>query len=230
MIFSFNLLNPIKMKRVLFFALLLGFATLQAQNSDEDKRTISKGTWNLGIEANLSTYNAESQNDGSSLDADRFSVGFFPRMGYAFSENWMVGLRTGYNRTKVENDLAQQPNFNQSESKTEVFTFAPYVRKYYGLGKNLLFYAQGEAGYVGSWSENITNQTNRSTTESDQFYVAFRPGITFFVSQKLALESSFGILQYSSNKIESNGAETTSNGFDLGLDSSNILFGLSYYF
>jgi len=218
------------MKRVLFFALLLGFATLQAQNSDEDKRTIPKGTWNLGVDANLNSYSSESQGDASSIETDRFSVGLFPRVGYAFSENWMVGLRTGYNRTKVENDLNQQPNFNQSESKTEALTFAPYVRKYCSLGKNLLFYAQGEAGYVGSWSENITDENNRSTSESDQFYVAFRPGITFFVSQKLALESSFGILQYSSSKSEGNGVETTSNGFDFGLDSSNVLLGLSYYF
>gem|GEM_PF-1809387 len=219
-----------KMKQVLFFALLFGFATLQAQNSDDDRRTISKGTWNLGLEANFNVSNSESQTQASSVDTDRFSLGLFPRAGYAFSENWMVGLRTGYSRTKVDNDLNQQPNFNQSESKTEAILFAPYVRKYFNLGKSLLFYTQGEAGYVGAWSETISDVTSRMSMESDQFYVAFRPGISFFVSQKLALESSFGILRYSSIKSENSGSETTSNGFDLNLDSSNILIGLSYYF
>lgn len=218
------------MKRLLLLVLLMGFTALYSQNSDDAKRIISKGTWNLGLQANLSLYNIDSHNSGSSVETDRLAIGLFPRIGYSFSDNWMVGVRTGYSRSKEDNDLSLGPILNESESKTETLTFAPYVRRYGSLTKNLLFYVQGEAGYAGSWSENIADQTNRSTSESDRFYVAFRPGITFFVSQKLALESSFGILQYSSNKLETSGAETTTNGFDFGLDSSNVLLGLSYYF
>ena len=220
------------MKRVLFFALLLGFATLQAQNSDEDKRTIPKGTWNIGGDFSVGLSDQESTNEIAISNSDRFSFSVLPRVGYVFSDNWMLGLKTGYSFSKFDLERIDNGAFTgESESKGESITVAPYVRRYFGLGNNLLINLQGELEYSASWYETISDTSERSTDQSDRFAISIRPGITYFVSKNLAFESSFGVLQYGTYDSEgSNGADTKSSGFDLSLDSSNLFFGLSYYF
>lgn len=94
-----------------------------------------------------------------------------------------------------------------------------------------MLFVQGELGYSRSWSEDFGDNSERQTSNGRQYFVAFRPGLSFFVSRKLALESSIGVLRYSSTKGESStGSENTNQGFELSLDSSNLFFGLSYYF
>jgi hypothetical protein len=229
MIFSFNLLNPIKMKRVLFFALLLGFATLQAQNSDEDKRTISKGTWNLEGNVGFGFNSSESDYLNANQEANGSFISIFPSIGYSVADQWMVGLKTGYGFNKSEIERSNEAV--SSENKSESITLAPYVRRYFGLTSNLVAHLQGEMGYLRAWTESVSSDSNRSTSEVNQYFAAIRPGLSFFVSDKLALETFIGALQYSSSKNEYDTSETVkNNNFRFDLDSSNILFGLSYYF
>ncbi|MCR9226240.1 MAG: autotransporter outer membrane beta-barrel domain-containing protein [Flavobacteriaceae bacterium] len=220
------------MKRVLFFALLMGFATLQAQNSDEDKRTISKGTWNLGGNVGFGFNSSEDAYTFADQERKSSSIAVFPNIGYTMAEDWMVGLRTGYGFSKNQTDRVDSGDIaTGSESRSESFTVAPYVRRYFGLTRSLLVNLQGEIGYGHTWTESTSSDTNRSSTKGNQYFVAVRPGLSFFVSDKLALEAFIGALNYSSSKVDFSSGETTqTNYFRFDLDSSNILFGLSYYF
>lgn len=210
------------MKKVLLVALFVGAISLNAQNSENDKRIIPKGTWNIGGDFSFGLSNIESSSgDDVTVESDRTTLSLFPRVGYAFDDNWMLGLKAGYGYSHFEND-----NNENFEGKTESITVAPYARRYFGVGNKLLFYLQGELGYAGSWSESFGDMTPRSTSSADEFYVAFRPGVTFFVSNRLAFESSIGALRYSTIKRDRFRSKT----FELNLDSSNLLFGLSYYF
>ncbi|MBS9464003.1 outer membrane beta-barrel protein [Flagellimonas sp. 389] len=222
------------MKRVVLVAALFGVISIQAQEEINDKLTIEKGTWILGGNVSIGTNNFEStsefNNEILQNESDRFSVSVFPRFGYAFNDNWIVGLVTEYSFNKTENE-----NFNSelstSEFKSESLALAPYVRRYFGVTKNLAFYAQGELGYGKSWSEDIGSDQERRTSEADRFFVGLRPGISFFASKNLAFESSVGLLQYTSVTGEdSSGAENENQGFNFNLNASNLLFGLSYFF
>ncbi|MDC6365494.1 MULTISPECIES: outer membrane beta-barrel protein [Flavobacteriaceae] len=209
------------MKKVLLVTLFVGAISLNAQNSENDKRIIPKGTWNIGGDFSFGLSNLESSSGDVTVESDRTTISLFPRVGYAFDDNWMVGLKTGYGYSRFENE-----NNGNFEGKGESITVAPYARRYFGVGNKLLFYLQGELGYTGSWSESFGDMTPRSTSSADEFYVAFRPGVTFFVSNRLAFESSIGALRYSTIKRDRFRSKT----FELNLDSSNLLFGLSYYF
>lgn len=220
------------MKHVLLFTLLLGAVTLQAQKSENDKRIIPKGTWNIGGDFSLGLNNQESTNQISIRNSDRFSFSVLPRVGYVFADNWMLGLKAGYSHSKSNLERIDNGTFTgESESKGESVTVAPYVRRYFSVGKNLLINMQGEFEYSASWSETISDTAERSTGQADQFALSIRPGITYFVSKSLAFESSFGVLQYGTYKSDhSDGSRTENSGFNLSLDSSNLFFGLSYYF
>ncbi|MEM7483687.1 MAG: outer membrane beta-barrel protein [Bacteroidota bacterium] len=224
------------MKRVLLVAVFFGAMTLQAQEQINDKLTINKGTWTIGGNVSIGTNNSEStfesNDDVFQRESDQFSFSVFPRFGYAFSDNWMVGLVTEYSLSKTENEN-ENPNstLSTSEFKNESLALAPYVRRYFGVTKNLAFYAQGELGYGKSWSEDIGSDQERRTSESYRFFVGLRPGISFFASKNLAFESSVGLLQYTSVTGEnSSGTENENRGFNLNLNTSNLLFGLSYFF
>ncbi|MBO0321359.1 outer membrane beta-barrel protein [Muricauda sp. CAU 1633] len=220
------------MKHVLLFTLLLGAVTLQAQDSENSKKTIPKGTWNIGGDFSVGFSNQESTNQISIRNSDRSSFSVLPRVGYVFSDNWMLGLKTGYSFSKSDLELIDNGAFTgESEGTGESITVAPYVRRYFGLGNNLLINLQGELEYSASWSETISDTSERSTGQADQFAISIRPGITYFVSKNLAFESSFGVLQYGTYESEqSDGVDTKNSGFNLSLDSSNLFFGLSYYF
>lgn len=224
------------MKKLLFFTFILFAMQLHAQENLNDKLIIKKGTWNIAGDFSLGVNNSETRFESLTQqpqrDSDRTTVSFFPRAGYAFADNWLVGLISGYGFSKVENtdtEIGLEPRF--FESRTETLTIAPYARRYFGLNKNLAVYLQGELGLSKSWTENTGDEIERTTSNVDEFFVAFRPGISFFVSKKLAFESSFGVLRYSSFDLESNpGAETESTNLDFSLNASDLLFGLSYYF
>ncbi|MFD2099807.1 outer membrane protein [Flagellimonas iocasae] len=220
------------MKHVLLFTLLLGAVTLQAQESENDKRIIPKGIWNVGGDFSVGLNNQESTNQISIRNSDRFSFSVLPRVGYVFADNWMLGLKAGYSHSKSNLERIDNGTFTgESESKGESVTVAPYVRRYFSVGKNLLINMQGEFEYSASWSETISDTAERSTGQADQFALSIRPGVTYFVSKNLAFESSFGVLQYGTYKSDySDGGRTENSGFNLSLDSSNLFFGLSYYF
>nr|WP_299341400.1 autotransporter domain-containing protein [Allomuricauda sp.] len=224
------------MKKVLLFTAILFMANLYSQETANDRLTIKKGTLNLAGDFSLGINNSETRFESFDQefqrDSDRTSVSIFPRFGYAFADNWLVGLIAGYGVSKIENndiELGAESNF--FEAKTETVTIAPYARRYFGLNKNLAIYLQGELGLNWSWNENTGDTIERTTSNVDEYFVAFRPGISFFVSKGLAFESSIGALRYSSFDSENGqGNQTESTNLDFSLNASDLLFGLSYYF
>lgn len=219
------------MKRVLLFAMLSGITLLQAQNSDGDKRTIAKGTWNLGGTLSFGVQDTQSDNQESGWESDNFSMSFFPSAGYTIADDWMIGLKTGYSFRRTEQHQPADPLDYNYENKVESISVNPYVRKYFGLTDKLLLHLQGELDYTALWNDISNSNSGRTTSRIDQFGAAIRPGISFFVSQGLALETHIGALQYYSAKTEyDSGATEDNNSFQLNLNTASVLFGLSYYF
>ncbi len=233
------------MKRILLFAVLLSTSLIYAQEQKKDKLIIEKGTWTLGGNVSFNTDNFESRSDlitrdvdgniiatrSNELDRDFTSLSLFPRIGFVFSDNWVIGILAEYSVANSESErMTEGEDTSNSEFKRENISLAPYVRKYFGITRNLALYAQGEIGYGRFWVENIFDDQERSTDSGDNFFVNVRPGISFFATKNLALESSIGVLGYSVNTSEGENFESENQSFVFSINSSNLLFGLSYFF
>ena len=221
------------MRKFLLATLMLTTAMTMAQEQDDSLLTIPKGTWILG--GNLSFFNNTSDNDFSddfSRNSERRNFAFSPRVGYSFSDNWTVGLVSEYFVQKGENEgIAPDGAVSSGESKSESLSLAPYVRRYFGISKNLGFFAQGEVGISKAWSESINSGLDRSTSEQDGFFMNLRPGLIFFPTKNLGFETSIALLRYSEfNREDSSGAVSEDRSFNVNLNTTNLFFGVSYFF
>ncbi|WP_298507361.1 autotransporter domain-containing protein [uncultured Kordia sp.] len=220
------------MKKITLFVCLFTIAFVNAQDADKttsDKLSFEKGTQfvNLNFSVNSSETNFERQTQDQLDTGETKAFGFSINASYAhaINNNLFLGLGVGYGSNKNE---ATNIDGSVNENDSKSYQVFPYVRYYKGIGKKLALFIQGEARY--SHFENELNALNDG--ESDNFFVGIRPGITFMLNKNFALETSFGALGYTHSKIDNGrfNTEATSNSFNLSLNSSNLFFGLNYYF
>lgn len=209
------------MKKI--FTIITLFLTMLTIAQDEEKNysTIEKGSWNLSgnFALNSSNFNFENTNQNDTKNT-MFSIN--PQIGYAISKNLMFGLGLGYTF-----NLNEHQNALNSEFKRNTYQINTYLKKLFPITNNLTINVLGEIGYMKS---NL--EYDPSNDESNSFSIGFRPGFSLFLSRKIALETQIGFLGYSHSKNESsfNSAESTSNSFNLNLNSNNLLFGVTYFF
>ena len=220
------------MKKITLVMCLLFIAFVNAQDDDKatsDKLTFEKNTQfvnlNFSVNSAESDFERQNQNQLDTGETKAFGFSISASYAYAINNNLFLGLGVGYG-SNIREVTATNQNDNDSESKSyQVF---PYVRYYKGIGKKIALFIQGEARF--SHFENQFNALNEG--ESDNFFVGIRPGITFMLNKNFALETSFGALGYTHTKLDNGqfNTEVTTNSFDLSLNSSNLFFGLNYYF
>ena len=227
------------MKKVLFFASVLIAGTLTAQTTQDDRLVIPKGTWTVGGNLSFDTFSRTSENEPFTSETDVTGISFLPNLGYAVGENTILGLRPGYRYQESENTVFEDSMLSNSRTtESHALSLAAYLRRFFPLNKNLALYLQGELGYAHARGESTSGNDSLSESESttDTFFIGIRPGITYFVSKAFALEAGMGALQYERSESElkdSNGTVSStadSNRFNFDLDTSQIFFGLSYYF
>lgn len=225
------------MKRVLLFATLLSMVTMHAQDDGQKKKklTIEKGTWNLGGNFSFGFNEGNSDSADSSLEDSSTFVSISPNMGYFIGSNIEIGLGIGYSFRKTDSQFTEDAQTIDMATNMHSFSIYPYARKYFGINKNFAFYLQGEGSYSRSKNEQeIMNNGNQNfDSSSDSFFVGIRPGLTFFVSNSFAFETSLGSLGYSTSSFENtrdNVSDGNTDSFNLNLSSSDLFFGLSYYF
>ncbi|WP_347065984.1 outer membrane beta-barrel protein [Flavobacterium sp. WV_118_3] len=153
----------------------------------------------------------------SSKQGDDKSTGFevAPKVGYFVTNNIAVGAKLGYESIKTENAIATTADEN---------TFKVGVFGRYYTTPSSKFSLFGELG-----AEYWTGKDKIADVKENTFDIAFRPGISYFVSNNFALEATVGKLGYNSAKLDVDGAEAR-NTFDLNVDFSSITFGVLYKF
>ena len=206
------------MKKLLIVAFLVIYGTSVAQETDT-KRIIPKGSWtiggNLGFSANNSEFSRELEDD---IERKNHTYSLLPKIGYTISENLIIGLGLGYSFSKDD--------INDDNSKTNSYNFTPYIRKHYGIGQNLSLFIQGEGNYEIAKQKN-TNSNYENTSKS--LFIGFRPGLNYFISKKVALETtivSFGYKHRTSEVTGSDNSKTDTNSFNFNIDSANLNFGV----
>jgi opacity protein-like surface antigen len=153
------------------------------------------------------------------------SLTFSPKAGYFISNNIALGLALGLNSSKDDNGV-------NTLVKNNTTSFGAFGRYYFTPSSQ--FSVFGQLGFdinsTKTSREVITGPITTTTdTKSNGFGVAVAPGVSYFVSKHFAIEATWGVLSYNSDKPDAAGADaTTSLNFGLNLQSINL--GLVYKF
>ena len=197
-------------------------------NAQTEKKIIQKGTKFLsgGITFNYSD-NSESEtfptffgNDGNSNERKLTMFNIAPGFGYTITNNLVLGLGTSYTyrESKTNN------NDSEMSSISNTYGIGIFARGYKGLTDKLLLFLNGNISYSNT-------HFNGSDFDSNSYSIIIRPGLAYFISQKLALETSVGQIGYiKSTSEDSDFFVSETDQFFATLNLSNIQFGLSYYF
>ena len=195
------------MKKLLFTAAIavLGFTIVNAQDYTTTTGGFSQG--DIFLSGSVGFGN-ETTGD---VKANKFMIA--PKAGFFVSDNIAVGAKLGYTSWKADVDGTDTRDENQ-------FSGGVFGRYYMTPSNQFSLFAELGVDYTSS-------DNKLADVKSDGFSTGFAPGISYFVSDKFAIEASFGILGYSTEKADFDGAESTDN-FDFGLNFSNINFGIVY--
>lgn len=99
-------------------------------------------------------------------------------------------------------------------------------------------HAQAEFGFSGSTNKSFTpqNQIPDVVGRRNGYFIGISPGLTYFMTKRLALETQLGFFGYTNDESSFEDGQGNSNrtsessNLSFNLNSSNLFFGLSYYF
>ncbi len=191
-----------------------------------------KGQWLAGGGIEFNSRTSTVTNSNAENKSSQFSVN--PKVGYFFADRWAVGLAPGISFQNHEDST--------QTSKGRSYNVGAFVRYYQPIGEKLALF--GELNGI-SYGAGSNDQTYKNTPVSQKnAYRSFgigafiRPGIVYFITPKIGLETSFGGLNLgyfnSTNRNETRNvfttkSETTTNGFTASLNF-NYQFNLGVLF
>lgn len=233
-------MNKIFLTALLCVLVHTGFAQLQ------------QGTW--ATTGNIS-YLRENQERDAATDAqpkveakyERFQLR--PSIGFFVSDGFELGITAGYDYSDYVRNSSTQTYATANSYEVKSYTAGVYARKYKFLAANVAVFGQGDINYivsdvisefVGSGAFNTYKADYRSDVK--HFSVNLRPGVSFFVHDRISLNALYGTLSYSRSDMDhkrfevifghNNSSEYSTDAYDLRFDFSgqSLSLGLSLYF
>lgn len=200
------------MKKAFFtLAALAVVSFTQAQQTDT-VGGFSKG--DAFISGNVS-YGTQKTDD---FKQSSFTVA--PMVGYFVSNNIAIGGSVAYTSGKNEG--------GSTETTSNSLNIGAFGRYYFMPSNQFSVFAQLQAGYLTRKNETEGGSFSEEYKENG-FAAGFGPGVNYWLSDKFALETFVGFINYSSTEPDVDNAEAT-NRFNIGLNLSNVTFGLIYKF
>jgi hypothetical protein len=206
-------------KQLLMFFLLLAGTSSYAQ--------IGVGTILAGGDLAYSRQNGESKTSAFNTKSTHSTFGANPKVGYFISPNLVIGTGISYYKYTSELKATGQNNQNSKNSMRSI-GFSPFGRYYKMLGDRAGFFGQLTASFLRSTVEYSDEAQNKFNAGS----LVVAPGLVFFATPRIGLETTIGQLGYfhSKFKYSDNALEGTTNGFEAGVNASNVFLGINYYF
>jgi hypothetical protein len=168
--------------------------------------------------------------------------------GYFLTDKIMVGVYGTYQNSNgnLKSVYYDGTNYNTSTNNNTYHNFSGgiFSRYYQMLGKSrFAIFGQLTAGYGGGtqtqetvYLRNSGNTTIDTHGDRSFLSIGLNPGVVFFITKCLALETSFGYVGYGVQHSKNyNGAqltETTNSSFNsnLGFTLSSLSYGINFYF
>ncbi|WP_159452590.1 outer membrane beta-barrel protein [Pedobacter nyackensis] len=188
-----------------------------------------KGKFLLGGGVNFSTSNQDNQGSGR-----KTVFGLSPRIGYLVSDNWAVGTTLNYSISKVKGTINDNNTLDMGNQHT-YYGIAPFVRYYAKIADNFKFFGDFnvQAAFGKEKEVNEHGKSGATKSKHNTYSTGISPGLAFFPAKKWAIEFSFPLVSYFTQKITPEMPETTSfkyDAFTFGLSSFNPSIGVNYHF
>ena len=193
-------------KVILSVAAVFAFGFANAQDSNSGAAGLAKGDLYLSGSLNISS---EKTGDNKS---NGFTIA--PGLGYMATENIAIEGTLGY--------ISSTDEVNGVETKNSGFGIGVGAKYYFTPADKFSLSLGGNITYA-----SIKQEVGPFDATVKQLGINIPVGLHYFVSNNIALTSTWGGLGYMSNDNGGNGADKT-NAFELGLDLSAITFGMIY--
>lgn len=218
------------MKYLLLTLALFGSVSMFAQ-VDEEAYYLTGG---LGFTSSDATMDYTSFNPitgepiTSSMAAKNNNFNIRVGGGYMFTEMFGAGLNIGFNSNKMSPEIdSLAPTMT-----TTIFSIAPEARMYLEIDEPLYFTGIFQVG-MGFGTNKMESDGLSFDQSFSTFDVGVRPGLSYFMSDNLALDLSVGYIGYAvqSQEVDNplgEGTITSSTGsFQFVADMSSVTFGLT---
>jgi outer membrane protein len=178
-----------------------------------------------------------SQNGGKETDgskkASEFNLNLSPQAGKFLSDKVAIGLglNFGFNTTNSNQDV-------ERIKKTTSVGVVPFLRYYAVTAGKFSVFGQANAGVAFANSNTTLGGNNIEKTKSNSISLNIVPGLSYDVSERLALETYINIFNVGVGQTSStlNGNKETINYFNVGgglndiAHVGNITIGAIYKF
>jgi len=188
-------------KIILTVAAVFALTFANAQDKKESSEGFAKGDLYLS-----GTFNFSSDKDAAEVKSDNLTLS--PSLGYFLTENVALVGGLDYSSTKV------------GEDKTSGFGLNAGIKYFWTPASKFSLSIGGELSYM-------TSKDDATDVKVNTIGVNVPVGLHYFVSDAFAITTSWGGLNYSSEKADTTGAKAATS-LGLGLNMDSISFGLIY--
>jgi hypothetical protein len=223
------------MKKLLLVAALF---VIQLQVSAQD--LAGKYQVGGGFSVGFSEGNQESNSSSTAYNNqdNTWSFSIRPSVGYFINEKIALGgsFRYRYSNTKFEGNSSRAGDFDGRRSANSIGIGA-FLRYHIPVSNQFLFFLQSDASFdkFGEKSEDIEGEMFLAR-DNFNARVGATPGVLFFLSDKVAIETSFGFFGYNyrlweipQNGNNDNYSKSSNNSFGFSLNPENVHFGIQFY-
>ncbi|HEY4208151.1 MAG TPA: hypothetical protein VGM31_15105 [Puia sp.] len=181
---------------------------------------IKKGDILLGGNVNLSLQHA--QPGGSDQVNKSTSFSLTPSIGKAVSDGLVVGLNLTYSYYKTKSN-----SMPVNVGIQDTYGLGVFMRKYKTLGAGFSLFGEGDLGgqYMTS-NGYVEGSPKPPANKSYAITAAFYPGIAYFISRHVQLETgiqNLAYVQYRHNKSGGSPNEDRENSFDIATNLNQAL-------
>ena len=190
-----------------------------------------KGNLLLGGALNLDIGSSNVKVDGVKTNGPKtFNLGVTPRVGYFLSDKVLVGVNLGFMMTNSKDESTG----TEVKSNGLAYGGGVFARYYITPVEHFALFFEGGVGAMFGSSKIETAGTTVDGPNTMALNAGVSPGISIYVSKRIALEANYGFIGYTMNnsKTETAGIETTSSqgSFGLNLNPNTLMFGVSILF
>ncbi|HEX8061236.1 MAG TPA: outer membrane beta-barrel protein [Cyclobacteriaceae bacterium] len=146
-------------------------------------------TGQIGGSSSNTTYDTPSNSGIEKQRAYNVSAGY----GYLLAGKWAVGLSFNASGNKALYN-------NNTRDQSMGYGISPYVRRYFSIAEKFYVYLDGGLGYTQTKS-TFKVPGNTTDTHIKAASVFITPGVTYFLSDRFALNASFGSLYFRNSKV-----------------------------
>jgi outer membrane protein len=184
----------------------------------------------------LSTSNSKYTSGTTTEDGDKtFDFNFNPKVGFFLNDKFAVGLGFLFGTSKTTTPVYDEFGAKTDEIyKLNSWGIAPFARYYLAKTGNLSFFGEGTLGFGGGTTKTTTGSTTVEGPKVTMMGIYIAPALSYDLSDKFAIEASFGELSYSSTTSKQTIAtvenKSTTSGINLSLDLTSLSFGAIFKF